>query len=265
MRSPWAKLTMSMIPKMSVRPEATIASTIPLTRPWSVWMMIWSMSDPQVLVDDALVGSQLGRRGMVPYGALLHDVDAPGGVERQRDVLLDEKNGHPVPVKRVHDLLDLGDHPGHEPFGGLVEQDDLRLEHHRARDGEHLLLAARQRPARLTAPLSQDREVAVDLLEQLLAALRRDSGPVEPRAEILEHRQQAEDPTLLRHPRDAQAGQPVGRHAGQVPPVERDPPARPAHHSHDRLERRGLAHAVAAEQADHLARAHLDRHAVQDV
>src|SRR5438093_91292 len=116
MRSPWAKLTMSMIPKMSVRPEATIASTIPLTKPCSVWMMIWSSSDPQVLVDDALVGAQPSRRRMVPHRALFHDVDAPGGVERQRDVLLDEQNGHPVSVERVHDLLDLGDHPGHEPL-----------------------------------------------------------------------------------------------------------------------------------------------------
>src|SRR5256886_17169185 len=127
-KSPWAKLTMSMIPKMSVRPEATIASTMPLTRPWSVWMMICSMSDPEVLVDDARVGAQVGRRRVVPHGALLHDVDAPRRVERQRDVLLDEQDGYPVPVEHVHDLLDLGDHPGHEPLGGLVEQDDLRLE-----------------------------------------------------------------------------------------------------------------------------------------
>src|SRR5882672_2696323 len=103
MRSPWAKLTMSMIPKMSVRPEATIASTIPLTRPWSVWMMIWSMSHPQVFVDDARVGAQLGRRRVVADRALLHDVDPLGRVERQRNVLLDQEDGHPVPVERVHD------------------------------------------------------------------------------------------------------------------------------------------------------------------
>src|SRR5262249_52768842 len=88
-RSPWAKLTMSMMPKISVRPEATIARTIPFTRPWRVWMMIWSISDPQVLVNDALVGAQLGGGGVVAHGALFHDVDAPGRVECQRDVLLD--------------------------------------------------------------------------------------------------------------------------------------------------------------------------------
>src|SRR6266849_7618037 len=161
-RSPWAKLTMSMIPKMSVRPEATIASTIPLTRPWSVWMMIWSISDPQVFVNDALIGAQLGGRRVVPHRPLLHDVDPAGGVERQRDVLLDEENGHPVPVQRVHDLLDLRDHARHEPLRRLVEQDDLRLEHHRAGDGEHLLLAARERSTGLVAPLSQDGKVGVD-------------------------------------------------------------------------------------------------------
>ncbi len=36
-RSPWAKFTTSMIPKMSVRPEATRARIIPFTRPVTVW------------------------------------------------------------------------------------------------------------------------------------------------------------------------------------------------------------------------------------
>jgi len=55
------------------------------------------------------------------------------------------------------------------------------------------------------------------------------------------------------------------RHALQVSTFERDPAAGAARHAHDGLERRRLAHAVAAEEADHLAGAHLDRHAVQHV
>src|SRR5215510_3318716 len=203
-RSPWAKLTMSMMPKMSVRPDATIARTMPFTSPWRVWMMIWSISDPQVFVNDALIGAELGGGGVMAHGALLHDVDASGGVERQRDVLLDQQDGDAVAVERVDDLLDLRDHPRHQPLGRLVEQDDLGLEHHRPGDREHLLLAARQGAAGLVAALLQDRKVGVDLVEQRVAAGRRHARTVEPGPEILEHREQTKDPALLRHPGDAQ-------------------------------------------------------------
>ncbi len=41
-RSPWAKLTTSMMPKIRVRPEATSASTMPLTSPLTVCTRICS-------------------------------------------------------------------------------------------------------------------------------------------------------------------------------------------------------------------------------
>ena len=37
--SPCAKLTTSMMPKMSVRPEATSARIMPVTTPFTVWMI----------------------------------------------------------------------------------------------------------------------------------------------------------------------------------------------------------------------------------
>ena len=40
--SPWAKLTTSMMPKMSVRPEATSARIMPVTMPLTVWMTMMS-------------------------------------------------------------------------------------------------------------------------------------------------------------------------------------------------------------------------------
>src|SRR5262249_7855878 len=80
-----------------------------------------------------------------------------------------------------------------------------------------------------------------------------------------EHGEQAEDPPLLRHPGDAEPGERVRRDALEIATLERDPAAGAARHAHDRLERRRLAHSVAAEQADDLAGADLDRHAVQHV
>ena len=36
--SPWAKFTTSMMPKISVRPEATSARIMPVTMPFTVWI-----------------------------------------------------------------------------------------------------------------------------------------------------------------------------------------------------------------------------------
>ena len=54
-----------------------------------------------------VIGAQVGGRRVVPHDALLHDVDALGRLERQRHVLLDEEDGHAVPVEHVDDLADL--------------------------------------------------------------------------------------------------------------------------------------------------------------
>ncbi len=40
--SPWAKLTTSMMPKISVSPEATSARIMPVTMPFTVWISSWS-------------------------------------------------------------------------------------------------------------------------------------------------------------------------------------------------------------------------------
>src|SRR5512145_1578076 len=120
-RSPWAKLTTSMIPKIRVSPEATRARIMPLTIPLMTWMMRSSHgimgSDSEVLVDDRVVGPQLGRRRVVADHTLLHDVDAVGRAEGERHVLLDEQDGHAFAVKHVDDLPDLSDHPGHQALG----------------------------------------------------------------------------------------------------------------------------------------------------
>src|SRR5262249_37263035 len=117
-RSPCAKLTMSMIPKMSVRPDATSARIMPLTRPLTICTKIWSngiiASDSQVLVDDAVVGTQLRGRRVVSHHALLHDVDAVRDLERERDVLLDEQDRHALLVEDLDDLADLGHHARHQ-------------------------------------------------------------------------------------------------------------------------------------------------------
>src|SRR5687767_12696275 len=269
-RSPWAKFTTSMIPKIRVSPEATSARIMPLTSPFTVCTRNWSNGmaatlDPQVLVNDGVVGAEGGRGGLVPDGALLHDVHPIGHGERERHVLLDEQDRHALLVEDLDDLADLAHHPRHEPLRWLVEQDDLRLEHHRARDGKHLLLTTGERAPRLVASLPQHGKVPVHLLQQRLAPRRRHAGSIEPGAKILEHGQQPEHPPIFRHVTDAERGQTVGGQVDEVASLEGQRAAGGAQVAHDGLERRGLADAVAAEQPHHLARTHIDGHPVQDV
>ncbi len=87
----------------------------------------------------------------------------------------------------------------------------LGFEHHRASDRQHLLLAPGQGAAGLVAPLGQHREKRVGLVEERLFAFLADAVAVEPGAQILDHRQQAEDPSLLGHIADPETRQPVRR------------------------------------------------------
>src|ERR1700746_3715749 len=195
--SPWAKLTTSMMPKISVRPEAISARIMPVMMPFTVWIWICLygiarrnshkcvMLHPQILMDDRVVDLELGRRAVMPHFAFLHDVDALTGLERERHILLHKQNRHALPVQHLDDLPDLRSHARHQPFGGLVEQDDLGLEHHRAGDGKHLLLASRQRAAGLIAPLGQHREISEGLVAQLLLSRFGDAVAIESGAQVI--------------------------------------------------------------------------------
>ena len=185
--------------------------------------------------------------------------------KRERHVLLDQQDGDAFLVQHLDDLADLRDHARHQPFGRLVEQNDLRLQHHGAGDRQHLLLAAGQRAARLVAPLGEPRKISERLVEQMLAPRIVDAGAVEAGAQVLHHREQAEDAAVLRHVADAEPRQAMRRQAGDGGAVEENAALARLHQAHDRLQGRALADAVAAEQADHLAGPDLERDAVQDV
>src|SRR5579885_2633499 len=185
--SPCAKLTTSMMPKIRVSPEATSARIMPVTMPLIVWIRIWSMrsmSDAEIAVDDRVVDPQVGGPRVVPHLALLDEVDALAGFEGQRHVLLDQQHRHAVGVEGGDDLADLRDYARHQPFGRLVEQDDLGFEHHRPGDRQHLLFAAREGAAELVAPLGEAREKREQLVDQLGLARLRDAVPVEPGAQV---------------------------------------------------------------------------------
>ncbi len=92
-----------------------------------------------------------------------------------------------------------------------------------------------------------------------------DSAPIEPDAQVFLHGEQPEDATVFRNPGDALAREVVGGHPGDAALLEGDLALGGSHEPHDRLERGGLADAVAAEQSHYLARLDLEGDTVQDV
>src|SRR5262245_7398414 len=118
-------------------------------------------------------------------------------------VLLDEQDGRSVRVDLADDGEDLLDEHRREPERRLVEKQQRGLGHERAADGEHLLLPPAQRAGELEAPLGEDGEVRVDLLEAALDRLLV-AADVRAHLEILEDGQVREQLASLGHVRDAE-------------------------------------------------------------
>ena len=131
----------------------------------------------------------------------------------------------------------------------------------RAGDGQLLLLAAGEIAAAAVDHLLEHREQ----LEQL-GRHRRAAGLVgQAHAQVLVHRQPAEDLAALRHVAHALAHALVGRVLVERVAVERDAAGADGDHAHQALQQRGLAHAVAAQDHRHLAGLRLEADVAQDV
>ena len=186
--------------------------------------------------------------------------------QRDMRVLLDEQHRHAL---LAVDALDDGEDVFHDEWReaqrGFVQQHQARLADQRAGDGQHLLFTAREIAGELLAPLLQARKVAVGLLGVDRAAARQ---RVARGNEVFFDREVGEDVPPLAHMRQSRAGQLVRHTAGDVVAEEADAACGDdavlvGQHAACRLERAGLARAVAAQQGNDLAFGHLDRHAAQ--
>ena len=116
----------------------------------------------------------------------------------------------------------------------------------RARDREHLLLAAGELRAAIVLALGEPREGVVDALDRPRAAARlRDD------AQMLVDGERAPQPPPLRHVADAEPRDLRRIEPRQLLAAEADRAAGRAHEAHDGLAERGLAHAVAADDREH--------------
>ena len=144
------------------------------------------------------------------------------------------------------DVADLVHDVRLNPFGRLVENEQRRLEHERAADRELLLLPAGQIAAAPVQHLLQHREQLEDLFRNRARAVL---AHAEADAQVLLDGQLREDFAPLGHVADAEPRAALRREPAQIGPGERDLAGGRRQQSHDALQQRGLAHAVAAHEA----------------
>src|SRR5229473_574070 len=214
-------------------------------------------SQPDQALERGVVPEQVLRaRAMDDAAALQHDRVAR---QRQRDlgVLLDQDEGGALlrrhPPDRPGELLD---DDRRQALERLVKQQQRRVGHERARERQHLLLAAGEMAAAARAPLAQPREQIVDGREMPPPGPRRDR-------EILLDAQRRKDFALLRHPAETGARAPMRRDPREVATAPGDAAAAHAREAHDREQQRRLADAVAAEQREAAAVRDIERQAIE--
>src|SRR5262249_16787686 len=131
--------------------------------------------------------------------------------------------------------------------------------HERAADREHLLLAARERPALAVEARAQAGEAREDVvhLPARGAALRD--------REVLAGGEIREDAARLRDERDSEARDLMRVEAADALALVSDLAPGRRSQSADRTERRGLSGTVPAQERDHLAFGDRERKPVQDM
>ena len=143
---------------------------------------------------------------------------------------------------------------GARPSDGSSSSSSRGSRHERATDGEHLLLAARERLGRLVRALLQHREERVDPRQgpgghgAPVAA-----GAVGAELEVLAHGHRAEQQPALGHERQALAHEALGPRRGDAGAAVGDRPRADGDEADDGLEQRRLAGAVRADDGDELA------------
>src|SRR5437868_146297 len=129
---------------MSTSASASDAYTVPLPTPLTTWLRnsVRSIvrSHPQVGATNLVVALELRGGSLRGDAAGLEDVAALRDLERQVRVLLDDQHGDRQITVQLTELLEqtLRDER-RQPHRRLIEQQQLRARHQRARDGKHLL------------------------------------------------------------------------------------------------------------------------------
>src|SRR5204863_3689031 len=193
------------------------------------------------------IGEQIRARTAVSAAAAVQHERSLRDSKGDLRMLLDEHDRKRILLdESLQGLQQHFDDDGREPFERLVHEQERRVAHQRAPDGEHLLLAAGDLVAPVVAPLGELREEIVDPLEGPAARTRRD-------VEVLLDRERRKDVACLRDQADAAAGTRAdGQLHDRLLPVLYASRVK-SRVPHDRLEQRGLAYPVPAEDRERTA------------
>jgi hypothetical protein len=123
----------------------------------------------------------------------------------------------------------------------------LRVGHQRARDGEHLLFAARQVVAEVAPAFLKPREQRVGRAQVEAAGALADQ-------QVLLDGKRREDVALLRHPGEPQFDAFVGRALAELTALPAQGAGKAARLAHEGEDERGLADAIAPEHGQAFAR-----------
>src|SRR6478736_3257353 len=165
-----------MTPNTRFRPSDNSASRPPRSSPLttassrktSKISITTPASQSQVRLADLAGAEELLRRPAKMDAPGFEQVGARDDLEHLPDGLLDDQHGVALRADAAHEREDRLHHHRREPGRRLVEEQELRPRHERAPDGAHLLLAARERAGRLTAPFLEARKQAVHHFEALM-------------------------------------------------------------------------------------------------
>src|SRR5271166_2041511 len=107
-------------------------------------LLTFEFSDSEKLVQLSGVGVQLRICELVDDAAVLHDVVSIRHGRGKMEILFDQQDGEPLFLKRTYRAADLLNNDGREPFGRLVEQEQLGASAQDTPNRQHLLLASGQ-------------------------------------------------------------------------------------------------------------------------
>src|ERR1700722_3577583 len=218
------------------------------------------ISNAEIVVQLLHIVGQLRVREVVHDTPMFHHVIAVGNGRGEAEILLDQQDGKTLSLEGADGVADLLNNDRGQAFGRLVEQQEPRAGAQYAGDRQHLLLAAGQFRALAFQPFAQIREQRKDAIEIETA------GPhLWRQQQILLDVETGKDAPLLGAEGDAGTGDHVGGKLGQLAVLKAHRTGAVFDDAHDRLERRGFANAVAAEQRYHLAGLHVEGRAVKHV
>ena len=189
---------------------------------------------------------------MVNDLALLQNVGAIGYFQRPLDVLLNQQNRRALLLHARKQLKHFIDQERHDALRRLVHQDHAGLGHHRPCDGQHLLLAPRQRCAVLLQTLFKPGKSLCDLIHHRIHLATPGAGQ-QAQLKVLQYRQPGHNTALFRDVSQAKMVARMRWLTQQFLPVKSHVARALAQQAHDGSKCAGFARAIAPHQRHNLA------------